>query len=172
MSADTYTADTLSLRKARQELRRSPHRVWLAGLGALVSARARDVDLYKELVEAGRRVEEEWGGAEGALVPLLRVREIFELNQTELGELFGTSRQAVASWQERGVPIIRQPKLHTLLEIGELLDRKLKPGRVPGVFRKPSSAYGGASMFKWVCDDRHDEVLDKVRETFDWTVTA
>jgi len=166
------TADTFSLHKIRRELRQAPHRVWLAGIGALVSRGARSADLFQELVETGRRAELAWCGTQGALVPLLRVREIFDLNQTELGELFGTSRQAVASWQERGVPTIRQPKLHTLLEIGDLLMHKLKPGRVPGVFRKQAAAYGGESMFDWVRDDRHEEVLEKVRETFDWAATA
>ena len=170
------STETHSLRQVRRELRRAPHRVWLAGIGALVKAAAEDREqgraLFKELVEAGRRVEEQWGGSQGALLSLLRVREIFDLNQTEVGELFGTRRQAVASWQEHGVPTARQPKLHTLLEIGELLERKLKPGRVPGVFRKPAEAYGGKSMFDWVRAGRQDEVLDRVRETFDWAVTA
>lgn len=105
-------------------------------------------------------------------MPLLRVREIFDLNQTEVGDLFGTSHQVIASWQEHGIPTARQAKLHTLLEIGELLERKLTPGRVPGVFRKPAAAYGGQSMFDRIRNDCQDEVLETVRETFDWAVTA
>lgn len=166
------SVETFPLSKMRRELRQAPHRVWLAGLGALAKAGGPGQALFRELVEAGRKVEKEWGGAEGAVVSLLQVREIFDLNQTEVGELFGTTRQAIASWLEHGVPSIRQPKLHTLLEIGELLERKLKPGRVSAVFRKPAAAYGGQSMFDRVRDDRQDEVLDTVRETFDWSVTA
>ena len=32
------------------------------------------------------------------------IAERFELTETELGRLFGVSRQAVGQWRERGVP--------------------------------------------------------------------
>lgn len=163
-------------RKILRELGRSSHRVWLAGLGALISAELSgdtpSSELFQKLVEKGRRAEEELGGADSGVLGLLRVREIFDFSQTEMGQLFGTSRQAVTAWQQRGVPSARRAKLHTLLEIGELLERKLKPGRVPAVFRKPAPAYGGESMFDRVRQDRQDEVLETVRESFDWSSTA
>ena len=165
-------------RKILRELGRSSHRVWLAGLGALISAElnaegsTEGAGLFQALVEKGRQAEEELGGADTGVLGLLRVREIFDLSQTELGQLFGTSRQAVSAWQHRGIPSARRAKLHTLLEIGELLERNLKPGRAPAVFRKPAPAYGGESMFERVRQDRQDEVLEAVRESFDWSGTA
>lgn len=170
MVAEPLNVSREASRTVRRELKRSPHRIWLAGLGAL--ARAAGDQAYQDLVATGEAVQKQWGEDGGAVLMLAQVRELFDLSFTELGELFGTSRQAVSAWLEQGVPTARQPKLHTLWEIGELLDRKLQPGRIPAVFRKPAAAYEGASMFDWVSGDRHDAVLDRLRSTFDWAATA
>jgi hypothetical protein len=104
--------------------------------------------------------------------PLERLMEAFDLNKSELGRLFGVSRQAIDGWLDKGVPGDRQEKLATLLAVTDLLERKLKPGRLPGVARRAAEAYGGKTMLELVAADRHTELLAKVRESFDWATAA
>ena len=104
--------------------------------------------------------------------PLNRVQELFELTQTDLGNIFGASRQAVSSWLSAGVPAARKPKVYTVLNIAELLERKLKPGRVPAVVRRHADAYDGMSMLQMIEADRHEELLESVRASFDWSATS
>ena len=104
--------------------------------------------------------------------PLRRLMEAFGLSKTELGSLFGVRRQAVDQWLERGVPAERQEKVQTLLAVVDLLDRKLKPGRLPGVARRAADAYGGKTMLDLIRTDRHGELLEQVRESFDWASAA
>jgi hypothetical protein len=104
--------------------------------------------------------------------PLRRLMDAFELSKTELGSLFGVRRQAVDQWLERGVPAERQEKVQTLLAITDLLERKLKPGRLAGAARRPADAYGGKTMLELISEDRHRELLELVRDSFDWASAA
>ena len=104
--------------------------------------------------------------------PLRRLMELFELSKSELGRLFGVSRQAIDGWLAHGVPAERQEKLAALLALADLLERKLKAGRIPGVARRPADAYGGRTMLQMIEEDRHDSLLASVRASFDWSQTA
>jgi hypothetical protein len=104
--------------------------------------------------------------------PLDRIAAAFALSKTELAALFRVRRQAVDQWRARGVPGDRQQKLQSVLALVDLLDRKLKPARLPGVARRPADAYGGLTMLEMVTADRHDELLDSVRRSFDWSTAA
>ena len=87
------------------------------------------------------------------------IAETLELSETELGRLFGVSRQAVGQWRERGVPSNRMAKVTTVAAICDLLGHRLKPERIPGVARRPAKAYGGLSMLEMIERDRQDELL-------------
>ena len=100
------------------------------------------------------------------------VAETFELSETELGRLFGVSRQAVGQWRERGLPSNRMAKLATVAAICDLLHHQLKPERVPGIARRPAPAYGGLSMLEMIERDRQDQLQSKVRQSFDWAASA
>lgn len=105
--------------------------------------------------------------------PLLeRVREVFDLSLTELGRMFGVRRQAVSQWLQDGMPAARQPKALAIAQIADLLERNLLPARIPAVARTPAQAYGGRSMLDMIAEDRHQELLESVRRSFDWAVTA
>ena len=99
------------------------------------------------------------------------VAETLELSETELGRLFGVSRQAVGQWRDRGVPSNRMAKLATVA-ICDLLHHRLKPERIPGIARRPAAAYGGLSMLEMIERDRQDELQAKIRRSFDWGATA
>lgn len=104
--------------------------------------------------------------------PLRRLMDAFGLSKTELASLFSVRRQAVDQWLERGVPSERQEKVQTLVAIADLLERKLKPGRLPGAARRPADAYGGKTMLELIAADRHRELLELVRDSFDWASAA
>jgi hypothetical protein len=104
--------------------------------------------------------------------PLRDVMSALHLNLTELGALFGVSRQAAAQWLEQGVPSDRQAKVATVAAVCDLLERRLKPGRLPGVARRPAPAYGDRTMLQVIADDEHEWLLESVRESFDWSHTA
>ena len=105
--------------------------------------------------------------------PLERVQQALDLSVTDLGRLFGVTRQAAAKWLDSGeVPGDRQTKLVTLAAVVDLLERKLKAGRLPGVARRSADVYGGLTMLEMVEQGRESEVLDRVRESFDWSAAA
>jgi DNA-binding XRE family transcriptional regulator len=103
---------------------------------------------------------------------LERIQTVFDLSRTELAHLFGVSRQAISGWIESGVPGERQAKVATVSSIADLLERKLKPARVAGIARRAAPAYGGKTMLELVAEDRHDELLETTRRSFDWATAA
>ena len=104
--------------------------------------------------------------------PLRRIIDAFALSKTDAAKLFGVSRQAVDGWLAAGVPAERQEKVATLLALCDLLQRKLKADRLPGVARRPADAYGGRTMLELIAADRHGELLQSVRDSFDWQTAA
>ncbi len=108
----------------------------------------------------------------GSAALLKRAMELFELDRTELATLFGVRRQAVEQWERRGVPAERRGKLATMVAVGELLARRLRPGLLPGVARRAAPAYKGRTMLEMIQRDRHDALLEDVRQSFDWATTA
>jgi DNA-binding transcriptional regulator YiaG len=108
----------------------------------------------------------------GSATLLKRAMELFELDKTQLATLFGVRRQAVEQWERRGVPAERRAKLATMVAVGELLARRLRPGLLPGVARRAAPAYQGRTMLEMIRRDRHDDLLEDVRKSFDWATTA
>ena len=100
------------------------------------------------------------------------VQGTFDLTDSELGRLMGVRRQAVAQWRDRGVPAARSEKMAAMASIADLLSHQLKDERIPGVARRPAEAYDGLSMLQMFERDRHLELLERVRRSFDWASTA
>jgi hypothetical protein len=105
--------------------------------------------------------------------PLVRVKDLFGLTNTEVAALFGVKRQAVDQWEQTGeVPSTRREKLANVLSVGELLERKLSAGRLPLVARRSADVYGGISMLDMVASDRDAELRDLTERAFDWSGAA
>lgn len=104
--------------------------------------------------------------------PLDTIAEAFGLTDTELGQVFGVRRQAVAQWRTDGIPAARAEKVAAAASLADLLSRKLKAERLPGIARRAADAYGGLSMLDMIAADRHAELLSLVRGSFDPSVTA
>ena len=101
-----------------------------------------------------------------------QIQEALALSSVELGRLFGVSRQATDQWHQRGIPSAHQQKAAALAAIADLLSHRLKPERIPGIARRPAGAYGGLTMLQMIERDRHLELLELVRQSFDWATTA
>lgn len=105
--------------------------------------------------------------------PLVRVKELFGLSNSEVADLFSVKRQAVDQWEQGGeVPTARREKLANVLSVGELLERKLSPGRLPLVARRSADIYGGITMLDMVASNRDAELRELTERAFDWSGTA
>ena len=100
------------------------------------------------------------------------MRDTFGLSKTELAKLFGVSRQAAAGWLDEGPPAGREAKAACLAAIADILARRLKPARIPGIVRTPAPVYEGRSMLELIAVDRHEWLLSSVRDSFDYATTA
>ena len=103
---------------------------------------------------------------------LERIREVFGVSITELGGLFGVTRQAAGSWLAEGPPGARRAKAATVAGIADILARRLKPARVPGIVRRSAAEYDGQTMLELIAADRHEWLLESVRRSFDYATTA
>lgn len=99
--------------------------------------------------------------------PVGRLAARWRLSYTEIGRMFGVSRQAVAKWAAEGVPADRQPQLVELAAVTDLLERYVRPERIPAVVRRASEATGGRSLLELASEGRSAEVLAAVRAMFD-----
>jgi hypothetical protein len=103
---------------------------------------------------------------------LTSIADPLALSKTELGRLFGVSRQAIDGWHRQGVPPSRHAKAATVAAIVDLLSHQLKVERLPGIARRPARAYGGLTMLEMIERNRHDELLERTRRSFDWASTS
>lgn len=104
--------------------------------------------------------------------PLERIMNVFDLSLTELGDLFGVSRQAVTQWLEYGIPENRLAKVSTVVAIADLFDYRLRSERIPGIVRREAAAYGGLTALEMIKQEQHDALLDIARDSFAWSVPA
>jgi hypothetical protein len=119
-------------------------------------------DRYRRLVEMALR---------SVQPPLVRVKDLFGLNNTELAVLFSVRRQAVDQWERCGdVPASRRERMANLLSVGELLERKLSPGRLALVARRRADVYGGRTMLDLVAEGRDSELRALTERAFDWSL--
>jgi len=103
---------------------------------------------------------------------LTRITEILGLSHTDLGGLFGVSRQAVSQWADEEIPASRLAKVLVVAQIADLLALHLISDRIPAVARTPAEAYGGKTMLQMISADQQHELLASVRASFDWATTA
>ena len=103
---------------------------------------------------------------------LSTIADPLELSKTELGRLFAVSRQAIDGWHAHGIPPARQAKAATVAAVVDLLRHRLKEERLPGIARRRARAYGGLTLLEMIERDRHEELLDITRRSFDWASTA
>ena len=97
---------------------------------------------------------------------LERVMRRWQLSRTELGALFGVSRQAVSKWIANGVPTDRVQQVADMEAITDLLERFLKRDRIPAVVRRQAPRLEGASLMELVSAGRSSDALALTRQMF------
>ena len=68
------------------------------------------------------------------------------------------ARRSTAGWRAACPPSARR-RSRRCSRCCDLLQRKLKADRLPGVARRPADAYGGRTMLELIAADRHGELL-------------
>ena len=71
------------------------------------------------------------------IAALDEIRAAFDLSETELGSLFGITRQAVSHWRAHGIPPHRSADVARVAELAEYLVREFLADRLPQIVRTP-----------------------------------
>lgn len=117
------------------------------------------------MIEFERRV---LGALRDQRDPLEVIGDELALGDSEIGQLFGVSRQAVRQWRDRDIPPERLGRVGEVLRVVQVMSRKLKPGRLALVARRPAAAFGGRSLLEVLGEDPKD-ALEAVEGAFDWS---
>lgn len=99
--------------------------------------------------------------------PLNRTVRSWDISATELGVMFGVSRQAATKWLHDGPPATRRSQVAVLDQATELLHRWVKRDRIPAVVRRPVDSLGGRSRLDVALAGEFELLRDELNETFD-----
>lgn len=113
------------------------------------------MDAFSEALESSRN-----GDA------LRRVLAVWGLNQTDAGDTFGVTRQAVSKWLATGAPSDRVVAIADLAAATDILVRHLSRDRIPAVVRRPAANLGGRSLLDVLATRGAHAVLEACREMF------
>ncbi len=100
---------------------------------------------------------------------LERIMRRWQLSRTELGELFGVSRQAATKWLEGGVPADRVEQVADVQAITDLLEHHIERNRIAAVVRRRADGLGGTSLIELVSAGRGGQALVLTRRMFTFT---
>ncbi len=104
--------------------------------------------------------------------PLQRTVRLWDISATQLGRMFGISRQAASKWLAEGAPAGRRDQVALLGQTTDLLDQWLKRERIPAVVRRPVDALGGMTRLDVALAGEFERLRDEVADTFDLTRIA
>ena len=105
--------------------------------------------------------------AELAAAPLQRCARLWDVSATQIGEMFGVSRQAAAKWMTDGPPAARRDQVAQLDRATGILDRWIKRERIPAVVRRPVDAFDGRSRLDVALAGEFEALCDELADTFD-----
>lgn len=104
--------------------------------------------------------------------PLQRTLRLWDISATQLGEMFGISRQAASKWLADGAPASRRDQVATLGQATDLLDQWVKRERIPAVVRRPVDALDGRTRLEVALAGELEALRDELHDTFDLTRIA
>lgn len=118
-----------------------------------------DVDLLRKLVD---QLDQEL-----ATRPLDRVVRLWDISASQLGQMFGVSRQAATTWLRDGAPAARADQVALLDQANNLLEQWIKRERIPAVVRRPVDQLGGRSRLDVALTGEFELLRDELLNTFD-----
>ena len=89
-----------------------------------------------------------------------RIRKAFALSQEEAASLFGVSRQAFRKWEKDGVPTARLADVDRMLQLVELMERRLRRDRLPALVRTPAKDFGDRTVLQTIRSEGPLSVMD------------
>lgn len=101
--------------------------------------------------------------ARAAAGSLREIRKAFSLNSEEAGSLFGITRQGYRKWEADGVPTARLADVDRTVQLVRLMQRRLRPERLPALVRTPASDLGDRSVLQVVREDGPLAVMEYMR---------
>lgn len=104
--------------------------------------------------------------------PLQRTVRLWDISATQLGDMFGISRQAASKWLAEGPPAARRDQVAVLGQATDLLDQWVKRERIPAVVRRRVDALGGRTRLEVALAGEFEVLRDEVADTFDLTRIA
>jgi hypothetical protein len=104
--------------------------------------------------------------------PLQRTVRLWDISATQLGEMFGISRQAASKWLSDGAPAGRRDQVALLGQATDLLDQWIKRERIPAVVRRPVEQLDGRSRLDVALAGEFELLRDELADTFDLTRIA
>lgn len=104
----------------------------------------------------------------GGTKTLAEIKNALDLSAADLGRIFGTSRQAVDQWMDRGVPPSRTAEVERVGDVVRYLRKKFKVDRLPQVVRNEVPALGQRSMLQVLIDDGAASLHDYLRAAFSY----
>lgn len=104
--------------------------------------------------------------------PLQRTVRLWDISATQLGHMFGISRQAASKWLADGAPAARRDQVALLGQATDLLDQWVKRERIPAVVRRPVDSLGGRTRLEVALQGDFTLLRDELADTFDLTRIA
>jgi hypothetical protein len=104
--------------------------------------------------------------------PLQRTVRLWDISATQLGRMFGISRQAASKWLTEGPPAGRRDQVAVLGQATDLLDQWVKRERIPAVVRRPVDRLGGRTRLEVALAGEFELLRDELADTFDLTRIA
>jgi hypothetical protein len=104
--------------------------------------------------------------------PLQRTVRLWDVSASQLGEMFGISRQAASKWLNDGAPASRRDQVALLGQATDLLDQWVKRERIPAVVRRPVEQLGGRTRLEVALAGEFELLRDELADTFDLTRIA
>ncbi|MGB0114623.1 MAG: hypothetical protein WBP59_15505 [Ilumatobacteraceae bacterium] len=123
-----------------------------------------DADVLRKIVD---RLDHELNAS-----PLQRTMRLWDLTATQIGQMFGISRQAASKWLADGPPATRRDQVAALGAATDLLDQWVKRERIPAVVRRPVAVLDGRTRLEVALAGEFEALRDELRDTFDLTRIA
>lgn len=120
-----------------------------------------DADVLRRLID---QLDQQLGA-----MPLERTQRLWDVSASQLGAMFGVSRQAITKWLADGPPAQRSDQIAVLADCTELLDRWVKRERIPAIVRRPVAVLGGRSRLDVALAGQFEQLRDELADTFDLT---
>ncbi len=95
-----------------------------------------------------------------------RIFEVWGINHSEAGRLFGVTRQAVGRWVNQGVPATHVVTFGDLAAATDILSHYVRSDRISTVVRRPAPALNEQSLIDLIAQGRSADIVNACTAMF------